>query len=556
MTFNTRTLSNFRAAVAGGALLFYFCVGLSAPAEPALQAVAADDPSLPFPKLLTWPDSDNDEGDETTLLPIDLFNALRLAQTSNLDIALARETIEIARAAELRARVQILPNFNLGSVYTHHEGPAQKTEGNIIFANKDSLFVGGGPSLITQFTDVIYGPLVARQLVAATQAGLQRVNNDTLLAVAEAYLSVLRVRRRLARIDETLDYLASERPGPGRANSKGLLPIIRDFVEVGAREALRSELERVIVEEMRRQEERAGALEDLRIATAELARLIRLDPKTPLWPADDFHFPLALRDGDWADRPLEEIVAFALNNRPELAENRALVLAAIKRVKAAKCRPYLPNVVLNYNWGDFGGGPDQNTVTDRKTGKTTTVPGFGPSGRILHFEPKTDFDVALVWRLQNMGFGNRAEVREQQALKNQFELRRLQLYDQVTAQVVQVQEQVLGWRRRVDITRNTLFDENNRPDGPVFRSLRLNFDRIKAGEGRPLEVLDSIRGLNDALETYGQAITDYERARFRLLVVLGLPSQALIDSANMEAPLDCNDNVPHPIRPAPQVPDE
>src|SRR6516162_10271983 len=125
MTFNTRTLSNFRAAVAGGALLFYFCVGLSAPAEPALQAVAADDPSLPFPKLLTWPDSDNDEGDETTLLPIDLFNALRLAQTSNLDIARARETIEIARAAELRARVQILPNFNLGSVYTHHEGPAQ-----------------------------------------------------------------------------------------------------------------------------------------------------------------------------------------------------------------------------------------------------------------------------------------------------------------------------------------------------------------------------------------------------------------------------------------------
>jgi hypothetical protein len=59
--------------------------------------------------------------------------------------------------------------------------------------------------------------------------------------------------------------------------------------------------------------------------------------------------------------------------------------------------------------------------------------------------------------------------------------------------------------------------------------LRLNFDRIRTVPNtRPLEVLDSVRGLNDTLEAYGQAVTDYERARFRLLIALGLPPRELL----------------------------
>ena len=80
------------------------------------------------------------------------------------------------------------------------------------------------------------------------------------------------------------------------------------------------------------------------------------------------------------------------------------------------------------------------------------------------------------------------------------------------------------------ITSRALFEPNGAPGGPVFRSLRLNFERIRAVPGtRPLEVLDSIRGLNDMLEAYGQATTDYERSRFRLVVVLGLPVQEIAE---------------------------
>jgi hypothetical protein len=59
--------------------------------------------------------------------------------------------------------------------------------------------------------------------------------------------------------------------------------------------------------------------------------------------------------------------------------------------------------------------------------------------------------------------------------------------------------------------------------------MRLNFERIRGGEGRPLEVLDSIRSLSDLLEAYLQAVTEFERARVRLVIVLGLPPLALFD---------------------------
>src|SRR5262249_59830599 len=84
-----------------------------------------------------------------------------------------------------------------------------------------------------------------------------------------------------------------------------------------------------------------------------------------------------------------------------------------------------------------------------------------------------------------------------------------------------------------------VFDERGRPQGPAYRSLRLNFTNINRGQGRPLEVLDSIRGLNDTREAYANALTEYERARFRLLVALGIPASGLLDPRLMPVPPCC-----------------
>jgi outer membrane protein TolC len=450
--------------------------------------------------------------------PINLPAALRLALTVNLDIGQAREAVNAARAAMQRAKVSFLPNANIGSTYTRHDGNIAKTEGNIIKANKDSLFVGGGPSLSYALTDVLFAPLVAEQVFLSTQAGFQRVSNTTLLAVADAYFNVLLARRRLAGIEETLDHLTSTQPSPLRAGGRGLLPVMTAFYKAEVAEARKTEVERVRVEVMRRQQERSAAIEDYLTATAELARLLRLNPEVPLLPVEDFRYPLPLPGTAWHDRPPEELVRIALNSRPELAENQALVQAAVDRVKQARFRPLLPYAVLNYNWGGFGGDPDP-------------LPGggFGPSGQILHFGSRSDFDASLIWRLQNLGFGDRAAVRQQLALQRQAVLRLRQVEELVVTQVVQTQVRIQGWRQRVEITRAALFDDKGEPKGPVFESLRLNFDLVRRQPNtRPLEVLDSVRSVGDALNAYAEAITGYDRARFRLLIVLGLPPQELL----------------------------
>src|SRR5207245_7007570 len=174
----------------------------------------------------------------------------------------------------------------------------------------------------------------------------------TLLLVGDAYFNVLRARRRMARISETLEFLTSERQTAARGQSKGMLPLVRDVVELGGKEAFRSDLARVEVEVLRRREELAGVIQDWYLATAELARLLRLDPETPLEPVEDFRYPLTLPGEEWSYRPLDELVTIALMNRPELAENRAFVQAAVECVRAAKWRPFLPNLAVNYAWGD------------------------------------------------------------------------------------------------------------------------------------------------------------------------------------------------------------
>src|SRR5262249_60061543 len=93
-----------------------------------------------------------------------------------------------------KARVSFVPNFNIGSTYTHHEGNIAKTEGNIIKANKDGLFVGGGPSLTLGLSELFFVPLAALQATSASQAGLERVANTTPPAGARASLNPLRAR--------------------------------------------------------------------------------------------------------------------------------------------------------------------------------------------------------------------------------------------------------------------------------------------------------------------------------------------------------------------------
>jgi outer membrane protein TolC len=478
-------------------------------------------------------------------IPVSLVDVLKLATLANLDIVQAQLNVERARANLLRARAQFLPNLNLGGTYTVHDGQIQNTAGNVQTVDRDSLFVGLGPSMSLDISNALFGPDEARKVLEAARFGQLRVTNDTLLRVADAYFNVLRVRRRLARIDETLDFLTGKDNSPLRGGSKGLLPLIAD--QVKANSANPADQARVEADVVRLTEERIRALEEVRVAAAELSRLLHLDPQVFLLPSVDYRWPLPIPGEAWFLQPTDELVALALRSRPELAENQSLVEAAIARFRAAKFRPLLPTVVLNYAWGGFGGGPA--IVGKTKTG--TNV--LGESGTIANFGTRDDLDISLVWRLQNMGLGNLYQIRDARLQVEQSRVFQLQIQDQVITQVVQSMEQVQRSKQRVDLTRAGLFDDRNRPTGALYSSIQLNFRRIFQGDGRALEVQDSIRRLSDVLDSYGNDLTDFDRARFRLLIALGMSPGALIDPQQMPLPC-CPPTAPTPVANAPGSP--
>jgi outer membrane protein TolC len=438
---------------------------------------------------------------------------------ANLDVAQARLTVQRARVGVLRTASRYLPNVGVGGLYTMHDGSIQNTAGNISIVNRDSLFTGLSSSLSFSISDAIFALPEANRILMAARFGLVRVQNDTLLRVAEAYFAALRARRQLARLDETLDFLTSEEESELRGRSKGLLPLISAFVKAGS--ALPSDEARVEADVVRRSAERIAALEGVRVAGAELSRLLHLDASLMLLPVDDFRWPIPVPGMAWHGKPLEDLVPEALRGRPELAENAALLEAAVARYRAAKWRPLLPVVIANVGYGAFGGGPSI-------VGRTATGGNlFGNSGVIDQFSPRLDIDLGLQWRLDGLGLGTAAAIRDGKIAVDQLRIQQMQIQDLVVAQVVQSVEQIRRGRQRVQVCRAGLFDDRDQPTGAIYRSLRLNFVRIKGGQGLPLEVLDSTRRLSDVLAAYADALTDYDRARFRLLIALGQTQAAL-----------------------------
>ncbi len=452
-------------------------------------------------------------------VPVTLTDVLRLAVVANLDVAQARLAVERARVGVYRAASRYLPNIGVGALYTMHDGAIQNTLGNISIVNRDSLFTGLNSALSFSISDAIFALPEANRLLLAARFGQARVENDTLLRVAEAYFTALRARRQLARLDETLDFLTSEEESELRGKSKGLLPLITAFVKAGT--ALPSDQTRVEADVVRRTAERIAALEAVRVAASELSRLLHLDASLMLLPADDFRWPIPVPGHHWQGLPVEVLVAEALRGRPELAENANLLEAAVARYRAAKWRPLVPTVIANLASGAFGGGP---AVVGRTAAGANIL---GNSGVIADFKSRLDIDIGLQWRLDGLGVGNIAAIKDGRLAVDQFRVQQMQIQDLVVSQVVQTAEQIRRGRQRVQVCRAGLFDDRDQPTGAVYRSLRLNFIRIKGGQGLPLEVLDSTRRLSDVLAVYADALTDYDRARLRLLIALGQTGAAL-----------------------------
>jgi outer membrane protein TolC len=126
---------------------------------------------------------------------------------------------------------------------------------------------------------------------------------------------------------------------------------------------------------------------------------------------------------------------------------------------------------------------------------------------------RSDFDTFAVWNFQNLGFGNRAQVRRADAAVG----RTIAAYDlmlnQVRREVSVALADARASARQIEVSQTAVV--------AAERGFKLEKERTILGQGRPIETLDSFQQLLDARRELVQAITDFNAAQFRLFVAIG-----------------------------------
>lgn len=447
--------------------------GPSAPPPQAHKAALPGD--LPFTR-------------DSTTQPIDLPTALRLADSRNPDVALARERIQEALARQEIAELLWLPNLEVGPSWARHDGQIQRANGEVFTTSRSSLFAGGGVGLSLQLSDALFAPLAARQVTVARQAGAAGIANENLLEAALAFID-LHQRNMELRINE----------GTLR-NAGQLLKLTEDFEKAGKGAA--ADTARARTEVLRRQRQRTEIQASVDLSSARLVQLLQLPPALRLLPVDPTFVPIALVPEDIS---LVNLLSHAVANRPELAENRALILASLEAWRAAKIAPWLPNLRLAYASGVFGGG----------------INDF-----LGEFSARGDFGVTASWQLQNLGLGNQALTRERHSQYSQAVFRQASVEAKVASQVVSSFQTAFAKRRELA--------DSQREVASARDSYRLNEERIRRApdQGRPIELLQAIQALAQARSDYLSVVADYNRAQFKLYVAVGNPPRCALDHGN------------------------
>jgi outer membrane protein TolC len=425
--------------------------------------------------------------------PIDLNTALRLAGVQNPQLLIARQRIVEAAALRQLAAAQILPSINLGTSYDAHNGPLQQSNGNILSLNRSSVYVGAGASAIAagsvnipgvlltgNIAVGVYGYLTARQIERQREFASVAVRNQAFLRTALTYCALLRAEGTRAIALQVRD------------DARQVAKLTGSYAAAG--QGRRADANRAATELAKREADFQGAEGAVLTASARLCEVINIDPSIRLHPTDAWVVPAPIVPDPI---PVNELIALALLQRPELGERRAAVREALLALDGAKVLPFSPTVWLGFSAGGFGGG--SNLVH----------PVFGSFGG------RNDLDVYAYWTLQNFGVGNASLINLARSRAGLSRYQEVAVLDRIRAEVAEAYAQTHARFAQIGTTEAAV---RTGTDG-----FREDFLRVKNTVGLPIELLDSMRLLARSRYEYLDAIVDYNEAQFSLYVALGQP---------------------------------
>lgn len=439
---------------------------------------------------------------------IDLPTALRLAERKNPTIAIAREAISENLAIQQQARVILLPTLVAGANIHVHHGTLQRDTGEMLRVDSQSLYYGGGaggiaggtvgiPSvrIIAPLGDAFLEPLAARQRVAESCFDARATANAVLLEVATRYVYLMGAEAQL-KADQQAE-----------ADVGRVVETVSAFVKAG--QARKSDADRAQTRGLLVRNQVLRAEEQVGVASAQLARVLDLDPAVRLQTAARAVAPVQLVDASYN---LESLIAIALCHRPEMGARSAAIDVGETRLRQERWRPFLPTISAGYSAGEFGGGSDQAPT------------------RFGDFAPRTDFDAWAVWTLQNAGIGNLAARNIRRAEVDEAVSERARMINQIREEVGEAYAEAAARRRQLEVASRQL--------ATAEAGFREELNRTRGGEGLPIEVLNSFDLLFRTTLDSIVATVQYNQAQFRLFVALGNPPEVALPGMELTAAAD------------------
>jgi hypothetical protein len=430
--------------------------------------------------------------------PINLATALRLADARPLIVAAAQTGVWIAEAELTRAKVLWIPMAIFAVDYLRHDGGGPDFNKGIMTAPSVNYFEGGaGAVLYVNLTDAYFQPLIQRQVLNAHHWDVQSSKNDAVMQTADAYFRVHQYRGMYSGALYTVEQ--------GRDLVDRIASLSEEFVPAVEVDRARNFLADL--------EQRAVlARQEWRVASADLTQVLRLDPRAVVVPLEHDHVQVTLID---PGRPLDHLMPVALMNRPELASNRANILAAQDAVRREKLRPLLPIVLL----GGF-----QTPAMYTQVG----LFGLGPNSSLNQYRYRDDVSVQLMWQLEGFGIGNLARIKARRGDQSRTIIEFRKTQDMVAADVTRAQARLQSAAARV-----LQADRALRTGIITFKGHLEGLEQTRRLENmlnltfRPQEAVYSLDLLSVAFDEYFTTVAEYNRAQFDLFHAMGYPAREL-----------------------------
>jgi len=446
---------------------------------------------------ITTPSSERSDpmqqASDTATVPINLPTALAMVSGQHPVVGFARWRVQEAYAQLDQAKVMWLPSIQSGFNYRRRDGNYQDVQGSIVDVNLNSFNYGLGagavaagsptqPGVVAQFhfADALFLPRAAEKTAWARQHAASATLNLQLLTGGIAYIDLLEAFQDVEIIAEAVQ------------RTSDLAKITRDYADAG--QGLKSDADRTATELALLQTRQFVARERQQVASTRLARALSIPMSSALIPQDTTVVPLEMLHTSSDESTL---ISTGLSARPELKESQSLVAAACEAYKREKYAPFVPSVLLGFSTTSFGGGLGNHAD---------------------NFGGRYDIDAMMVWEMRNLGFGEGAARRERTAQIQQATFTKLRIMDQVAQEVAEANVQVGMRRQQWEMARAAIATARD--------SYQRNVDRIRDGQGLPIEVLQSIQALEASQRAYLNAVANYNRAQLQLQWALGWPVTA------------------------------